>query len=99
MRHLILVQPREAYEYNHMIVSMEALGNILALADDENYSDTPANLLYNDALIVPVWISIFCKRFINFQRIFSSDHLLKSNAHVPLLAYIWLPGCLLTGLV
>ena len=33
-------------------------------------SDTPANLLYNDALIVPVWISIFCKRFINFQRIF-----------------------------
>lgn len=70
MRHLILVQPREAYEYNHMIVSMEALGNILALADDENSSDTPANLLYNDALIVPVWISIFCKRFINFQRIF-----------------------------
>ena len=66
MRHLILVQPREAYEYNHMIGSMEALGNILALADDENSSDTPANLLYNDALIVPVWISIFCKRFINF---------------------------------
>ena len=27
-------------------------------------------LFYNDALIVPVWISIFCKRFINFQRIF-----------------------------
>jgi hypothetical protein len=53
-----------------MIVSMEALGNILALADDQNSSDTPANLLYNDALIVPVWISIFCKRFINFQRIF-----------------------------
>ena len=66
MRHLILVQPREAYEYNHMIVSMEALGNILVLANDENSSDTPANLLYNDALIVPVWISIFCKRFINF---------------------------------
>ncbi len=54
MRHLILVQPREAYEYNHMIVSMEALGNILVLANDENSSDTPANLLYNDALIVPV---------------------------------------------
>ena len=49
-----------------MIVSMEALGHILALADDESSSDTPANLLYNDALIVPVWISIFCKRFINF---------------------------------
>ena len=39
MRHLILVQPREAYEYNHMIVSMEALGNILALADDYNSSE------------------------------------------------------------
>lgn len=45
MRHLILVQPREAYEYNHMIVSMEDLGNILALADDENSSDTPADLI------------------------------------------------------
>jgi len=28
------------------------------------------NLLYNDALIVPIWISIYCKRFINFQRVF-----------------------------
>ncbi len=45
MRHLILVQPREAYEYNHMLVSMEALGNILALADNYNSSDTPANLI------------------------------------------------------
>ena len=66
MPHLILVHPRETYEYNQILVSMEALGNILALADDENSSDTSANLLYNDALIVPVWISIFCKRFINF---------------------------------
>lgn len=27
-------------------------------------------LFYNDALIVPVWISIFCKPFINFQQVF-----------------------------
>ena len=98
MPHLILVHLREACEYNHILVSMEALGNILVLANDENSSDTPANLLYNDALIVPVWISIFCKPFINFQQVFSDDHPLKSNAYVPLLAYIWLPGCLLTGL-
>lgn len=27
-------------------------------------------LFYNDALMVPVWISIFCKPFINFQQVF-----------------------------
>lgn len=27
-------------------------------------------LFYNDALIVPVWISILCKPFINFQQVF-----------------------------
>ena len=70
MRHLILVQPREAYEYNHMIVTMEALENILALTDDKNSSDTPANLLYNDAFIVPVWISLFCKLSLTFSRSF-----------------------------
>lgn len=32
MQHLIPVQLREAHEYNHMLASMEALGNILALA-------------------------------------------------------------------
>jgi len=99
MRHLILVQTSEAYEYNHMLVSMEALGNILALADNYNSSEIRQTLFYNDALIVPVWISIFCKRFINFQQVFSDDHPLKSNTHVPLLSYACLPGCLLKGLV